>query len=96
MTSLLRRTLQRPYALMLVAVNALLLSAPVLAQTGSGGSSPGGSSGSSGGGVDVSVGSTTTTSTEWYSQWWIWAVGIAVFLIIIVALTNRGGTRSNP
>lgn len=26
----------------------------------------------------------------WYGNWWIWAIGIAVFLIIIVALTNRG------
>ncbi len=32
----------------------------------------------------------------WYGQWWIWAVGIAVFLIIIVALTNRGGGRREP
>lgn len=38
---------------------------------------------------------TTTSSTEvWYGQWWIWAVGVAVFLIIVIALTNRGG-RSN-
>jgi hypothetical protein len=38
---------------------------------------------------------TTTTTTEvWYGQWWIWAVGVAVFLIVVIALTNRGG-RSN-
>lgn len=50
----------------------------------------GGGGGATGGGV------TTTTSTEvWYGQWWVWAVGIAVFLIIVIALTNRGG-RSNP
>lgn len=35
--------------------------------------------------------SSQTTTTLWYSQWWVWAVGIAVFLIIIIALTNRGG-----
>jgi hypothetical protein len=36
---------------------------------------------------------TTTTSTTqvWYGQWWVWAVGVAVFLIIVIALTNRGG-----
>lgn len=37
---------------------------------------------------------TRTTETVWYSQWWVWAVGVAVFLIIIVALTNRGGSRT--
>lgn len=35
---------------------------------------------------------TTTTSTEvWYGQWWIWAIGVGVFLIVVIALTNRGG-----
>jgi hypothetical protein len=29
----------------------------------------------------------------WYGQWWIWAVGIAVFLIVVIALTNRGGSN---
>jgi hypothetical protein len=33
---------------------------------------------------------TTTTTTTWYSQWWLWAVGVAVFLIVVIALTNRG------
>jgi hypothetical protein len=41
-------------------------------------------------------GSTTTTSTSvaWYGNWWVWAVGVAVFLVVVIALTNRGG-RSN-
>ena len=48
-------------------------------QTGGGGTAPGGTT-------------TTTTSTQvWYGNWWIWAVGIAVFLIVVIALTNRGG-----
>lgn len=83
MNRLLRRAVTAPWTLMLVVLNALLLSAPVLAQTGTSG------------GTDVST-STTTTSTgiEWYGQWWIWAVGIAVFLIIIIALTNRGSRTS--
>ena len=38
--------------------------------------------------------STTTTSIAWYGNWWVWAVGVAVFLIVVIALTNRGG-RSN-
>ena len=38
--------------------------------------------------------STSTTSVAWYGNWWVWAVGVAVFLIVVIALTNRGG-RSN-
>ena len=40
----------------------------------------------------VDINTTTTTTTEvWYTQWWVWAAGIAVFLIVVIALTNRGG-----
>ena len=41
-------------------------------------------------GVDLTVKTERTTSSVWYNEWWIWAAGVAVFLIIIVALTNRG------
>ncbi len=45
-----------------------------------------------GGGTATGGTTTTTTSTQvWYGNWWIWAVGIAVFLIVVIALTNRGG-----
>ena len=37
------------------------------------------------------TGSTTTTRTTWYTQWWAWGIGVAVFLIVVIALTNRGG-----
>ena len=37
---------------------------------------------------------TTTTTTEWYTQPWVWVVGGAVFLIILIALL-RGNTNSN-
>src|SRR5262245_31296178 len=40
--------------------------------------------------------SSSSTSTVWYTQWWIWAVGVAVFLIVVIALTNRGGTSRTP
>ena len=45
-----------------------------------------------GGGTSSST--TTTTVTTWYSEPWVWLVagGIAVFLIVVIALTNRGGT----
>jgi hypothetical protein len=37
--------------------------------------------------------STETTSTDWYTQPWIWIVGGAVVLIILVALLRGGPTR---
>jgi len=44
-----------------------------------------------------SPGTTTTTSssttTMWYGQWYIW-VGVALFVIIVIALTNRGSKQS--
>ena len=44
--------------------------------------------------VDQTVSRTTTSTTVWYSEWWVWAAAVAVFLIVIVALTNRGGSRA--
>jgi len=53
-------------------------------------------SGGGGGSVTTSGGTVTTTTSEvWYTHWWIWAVGVAVFLIIVIALTNRPGGRSS-
>ena len=37
---------------------------------------------------------TTTTETVWYTQPWVWVVGGAVFLIILVALL-KGSSTSN-
>lgn len=36
---------------------------------------------------------TTTTTTTWYAQPWVWIVGAAIFILLLVALT-RGGSRS--
>lgn len=70
--------LKRRWTLALTALQSLLVAAVTYAQT-----------------TDNPISTTTrTTETIWYSQWWVWAVGVAVFLIIIVALTNRGGTRA--
>jgi hypothetical protein len=44
--------------------------------------------------VDISSREATTstsTSTVWYTNWWIWAAAVGVFLIVVIALTNRGG-----
>jgi hypothetical protein len=37
---------------------------------------------------------TTTTTTTWYAQPWVWIVGAAIFILLLVALT-RGGGRSD-
>ena len=66
---------RRWLALGLAAVETALLSAVAFAQ-----STPD---------VDVAVKTTRTTSV-WYGEWWIWAAAVAVFLIVIVALTSRG------
>lgn len=36
---------------------------------------------------------TTTTTTTWYAQPWVWVVGAAVFIIILVALF-RGNSNT--
>ena len=38
---------------------------------------------------------TTTTTTTWYTQPWVWIVGGAVLLIILVALLRGGNTRTD-
>ena len=42
----------------------------------------------------VEVDINTNGDAVWYGQPWIWAVGVAVFIIIIVAIT-RSGNRNN-
>jgi len=37
---------------------------------------------------------TTTTTTNWYAQPWVWIVGGAVFILILIALL-RGNSSSN-
>jgi hypothetical protein len=36
---------------------------------------------------------TTTTTTTWYAQPWVWVVGGAVFIIILVALFRGNSTK---
>ena len=43
---------------------------------------------------EVTEKTSTTTTTAWYGQWWMWAVGVAVFLVVIIALTNRPSSRA--
>lgn len=42
--------------------------------------------------VDVDV-SKTTSSSNWYASPWVWIVGAAVFILLLVALTS--GSRSS-
>ena len=72
------QNLYRRMAASLLSLFALLFASVALAQTNQGG----------GASIDIT---TRSTETVWYGQWWVWAVGVAVFLIIIIALTNRGG-----
>ena len=36
---------------------------------------------------------TTTTTSVWYNQPWVWAVGGAVFIIILVAMLRGNSTK---
>ena len=45
-------------------------------------------------GSSSSSSTTTTTTTEWYTQPWVWIVGGAVLLLLIVALV-RGNSGSD-
>ena len=41
--------------------------------------------------VDINV---NTKGNNWYAQPWVWVVGAAVFIIIIVALLRGSGGRA--
>lgn len=44
------------------------------------------------GGADVNVKITKSDST-WYTQPWVWIVGGAVFILLLVALLRGGGNK---
>ena len=45
------------------------------------------------GGADVSIKVTKETST-WYTQPWVWVVGGAIFILLLVALLRGGGNKN--
>ncbi len=45
-----------------------------------------------GGGVDIKV--TKESSSTWYTQPWVWIVGGAVFILLLVALLRGGGNKN--
>lgn len=53
-----------------------------------------------GGGATTSTTKTTTSvtshDTSWYTSPWVWVVGAAVFILLLVALlSNRGGSKTS-
>ena len=48
---------------------------------------------STGTSTTVTTTESTTTTTEWYTEPWVWVVGAAVFIIIIVALIRSNSGR---
>ena len=47
-----------------------------------------------GGGADVKVDINKGSGDNWYAQPWVWIVGVAVFILLLVALLRGGGRRS--
>jgi hypothetical protein len=48
-----------------------------------------------GGGLNVDVDiNDNDDAAVWYGQWWVWAIGVGVFLVVVIALTNRGGSTA--
>ena len=43
--------------------------------------------------VDVDI--NTNSGGNWYAQPWVWVVGAAVFILLLVALTRSSGSRSD-
>ena len=41
--------------------------------------------------VDINVGK----HTQWYGQPWVWVVGGAVFILLLVALLRGGGSKAS-
>ena len=46
-----------------------------------------------GGDLDVDVEIGGGGDAAWYTAWWVWIVGIALFIIIIVAIVSAGRSR---
>ena len=62
-----------------LSVIAVLLSAIMFAQEGTGTK------------IDVDI----NKESAWYASPWVWVVGAAVFILLLVALTRGGGRRAD-
>jgi hypothetical protein len=43
--------------------------------------------------VDVSIGTNSSGSGNWYASPWVWIVGAAVFILLLVALMRGNSNR---
>lgn len=46
-----------------------------------------------GGGAKIDV--DINKESEWYASPWVWVVGAAIFILLLVALTRGGGRRAD-
>jgi len=47
-----------------------------------------------GGGKDINV-NVNSKGSAWYASPWVWVVGAAVFILLLVALTRGSGRRAD-
>lgn len=45
--------------------------------------------------VDVSLNKDSGSSGNWYASPWVWIVGAAVFILLLIALTSGGSRRAS-
>jgi len=46
------------------------------------------------GGKDINV-NVNTKNGAWYSSPWVWVIGAAIFILLLVAISRGGGRRSD-
>lgn len=63
-----------------LSVLTVFLTVLLFAQEGSGGAK-----------IDVDI----NKDSAWYASPWVWVVGAAVFILLLVALTRGGGRRAD-
>ena len=77
------KSLSMAFSKFLIMCFSLLLSMSLFAQDGGG---------TSGGGADINV-NVNKDGGDWYTQPWVWIVGGAVFILLLIALLRGGGSR---
>ena len=73
------KSLSNAFSKFITICLSLLLSISVFAQEG--------------GGADINVDINKDGGGDWYTQPWVWIVGGALFILLLVALLRGGGRR---